>query len=40
MNIYYYTGDLRLKNDILEYKRNDIFLPVKKHNLHHVLNDY
>ena len=40
MNIYYYTGDLRLKNDILEYKRNDIFLPVKKHNWHHVLNDY
>jgi len=40
MNTYYYTDELRLKNDILEYKRKELFLPVKKHNWHHVLYDY
>lgn len=40
MNTYYYTDNLRLKNNIVEYKRNDIFTKVKKHNWHHVLNEY
>ena len=40
MNTYYYTDDLRLKNDILEYKRKEDFTKVKKHNWHHILNEY
>lgn len=40
MNTYYYTDDLRLKNDILEYKRKEDFIKVKKHNWHHVLTEY
>lgn len=40
MNTYYYTDDLRLKNDILEYKHKEDFIKVKKHNWHHVLNEY
>ena len=40
MNTYYYTDDLRLKNDILEYKKQDTFTNVKKHNWHHILNEY
>ena len=40
MNTYYYTDNLRLKNDILEYKRKEDFTEVKKHNWHHVLNEY
>ena len=40
MNTYYYTEDLRLKNDILEYKREEDFTKVKKHNWHHILTEY
>ena len=40
MNTYYYTDNLRLKNDILEYKRKEDFTKVKKHNWHYVLNEY
>lgn len=40
MNTYYYTDNLRLKDDILEYKRKDKFFPLKKHNWHHILNEY
>ena len=40
MNTYYYTDNLRLKDDILEYKRKEDFTKVKKHNWHHILNEY
>ena len=40
MNEYYYTDNLRLKDDKMEYKLNDIFIPIKKHNWHHILNEY
>ena len=40
MNTYYYTDELRLKNDILEYKHKEDFIKVKKHNWHHILNEY
>ena len=40
MNTYYYTEDLRLKNDILEYKHKEDFTNVKKHNWHHILTEY
>ena len=40
MNTYYYTEDLRLKNDILEYKHKEDFTKVKKHNWHHILTEY
>jgi len=40
MNTYYYTEDLRLRDDILEYKRDKIFIPIKKHNWHYILNEY
>jgi len=40
MNTYYYTENLRLKNNILEYKTKKSFVSVKKYNWHHILNDY
>ena len=40
MNEYYYTDNLRLKDDKMEYKQNDIFIPIKKHNWHHILSEY
>ena len=40
MNTYYYTENLRLKNDILEYKHKEDFTNVKKHNWHHILTEY
>lgn len=40
MNTYYYTDELRLKNDVLEYKCKEDFIKVKKHNWHHVLTEY
>ena len=40
MNTYYYTENLRLKNNILEYNTKKSFVSVKKYNWHHILNDY
>ena len=40
MEEYYLTDNIRLYNDKMEYKKDDIFLPVKKYNWHHILNEY
>jgi len=40
MEAYYLTDNIRLYNDKMEYKKDDIFLPVKKYNWHHILNEY
>lgn len=40
MEEYYLTDNIRLYNDKMEYKKDDMFLPVKKYNWHHILNEY
>ena len=40
MDEYYLTDNVRLYNDKMEYKKDDIFLPIKKYNWHHILNEY
>ena len=40
MEEYYLTHDIRLINNKMEYRKNDIFIPIKKSNWHHVLSDY
>ena len=40
MNIYYYTENLRLKDDILEYKTKNNFKKIHNNNWHHILNEY
>mgnify|MGYP001225932884 CR=1 FL=1 len=40
MNIYYYTENLRLKDDVLEYKTKNNFKKIHKNNWHHILNEY
>ena len=40
MEAYYLTDNIRLYNDKMEYKKDDIFLPIKKYNWHHILNEY
>ena len=40
MDEYYLTDNIRLYNDKMEYKRDDTFIPVKKYNWHHILNEY
>ena len=40
MEEYYLTDNIRLYNDKMEYKKDDIFLPIKKYNWHHILNEY
>tara|TARA_B100000900_G_scaffold408343_1_gene422446 strand:- start:1489 stop:2226 length:738 start_codon:yes stop_codon:yes gene_type:complete len=38
-NEYYYTENIRLLNDKLEYFNRDKYIPVKKYNWHHILNE-
>jgi hypothetical protein len=40
MEEYYLTDNIRLYNDKMEYKKDAIFIPVKKYNWHHILNEY
>ena len=40
MEAYYLTDNIRLYNDKMEYKKDDIFLPIKKYNWHRILNEY
>ena len=40
MEAYYLTDNIRLYNDKMEYKKDDIFLPIKKYNWHHILSEY
>ena len=40
MEAYYLTDNIRLYNDKMEYKKDDIYLPIKKYNWHHILNEY
>ena len=40
MEEYYLTDNIRLINDKMEYRKSDTFVPVKKHNWHHILNEY
>ena len=37
---YYLTDNIRLKDDIMEYKSGDNFKQIKTYNWHHVLNEY
>ena len=43
MEEYYLTDNIRLFNDKMEYRtdmKDTIFAPIKKHNWHHILNEY
>ena len=40
MEEYYLTHNIRLINNKMEYRKNDIFIPIKKYNWHHILSDY
>jgi hypothetical protein len=40
MEAYYLTDNIRLYNDKMEYKKDDRYLPIKKYNWHHILNEY
>ena len=39
---YYLTDNIRYKEkkNIMEYKDNEIFKPIKCHNWHHILSEY
>ena len=40
MEGYYLTDNIRLIDDKMEYRKLDTFVPIKKSNWHHILNEY
>jgi len=39
-NDYYLTDNIRIRNEIMEYKIGEVFKRIKCNNWHHILNEY